>query len=83
MSFFQPRDQIEYTAVDKREYGFVTRIGGDGTVFCRFWRPFEDGGECVLRTIANSEGCDAFDLKKCDCGAEDEVRIICAAMGWC
>ncbi len=82
MSFFQPRDQIEYVTFDKTEYGFVTSIGSDGTVLCRFWRDPRGDGTYILRTRANSEGCHSSDLRKYDSGAAFEVRAICDAMGW-
>ena len=44
------------------EFGFVSSWR-DGTVFCRFWSQYNPK---QLRTLANSEGCDRFDLEAHD-----------------
>ena len=71
MSEFKRGDQIKYNPGHcDVEYGFVTEVRKfrldigepSETIFCRFWSNYQAG---QLRTMANSESCNARDIKKC------------------
>lgn len=69
MLSFERGDQIVYVPTHANgdqdhadcEYGFVTSVSSNGTVFCRFWHKGQPG---VLRTVSNSEGTTGINLFK-------------------
>ena len=70
-------NHVRYSDNDKNkfnhsdtEYGFVTSINVNGTIFCRFWRK---GSRTELRTTANSEGCNKDDLYECPNYVDQEI----------